>query len=254
MKLHLHQFLAKSGKFKSKSATLSAVKEGKIMIDGIPITSPMYRFNPEKKKVAFMGEEIKIVAEKIYIILNKPEGYLSTRLSAEVKRLGKRSFIDLLKKDAALTEDKLNMLFPVGRLDESTSGLLIITNDGPLGYKIASPDNNIEKTYRAELRSPLGEKEKKQIESGVTIRITVDGKRIDYKTKPAKIILSKNPNEVFITIKEGKHHEVRKIMQATGNHALKLERIAIGRMNLDALKLPPGEFMFVKKEFIISKL
>ena len=136
-------------------------------------------------------------------------------------------------------ENMRNTFHPLGRLDKDTEGLLLITNDGQLGHNMLSPKKHVDKTYYAELLSPLASEDKTAIEKGVDIG--------DYITQPCNIeILEKGVN---ITIHEGKFHQVKKMFEAVGNKVVYLKRISFGPLNLPA-DLPLGEYIEISREDI----
>jgi pseudouridine synthase len=239
MKLRLHQYLSKSGIFKSKKELIDSIRNGEIEIEGKIITNPHFQFGKDKE-VKYKGTKLKI-EEKKYFILNKPAGYLSSRLTKN--DTGKKSVFDLVEND--------NSLVCVGRLDEGTSGLLIITNDGDLVHKITLPDKNIRKCYEAELESSL--KNEKDIEKGVEIELEENGHIHKYMTKPCKV-QKISEKKAVITITEGKKREVRRIFEKTGNKVIKLKRISIGNISLEKLGLSEGKSLKVDKEFIEKNL
>lgn len=249
MKIHLHQFLSRTGIFKKKNDIIEAVKNGFITIGDQIILNPMYRFNPSKKIVKFKGKVLKIVDKKVYYVINKPIGYLSTKLSSLDIHNNKKSVFDLLDIDERIKQT----LFCVGRLDEDTSGLLILTNDGKFGFKIAHPKFNVKKTYYVVLEKPISQEQIKKVSEGVIINIEEDGKYINYKTKPCKIKLI-SEKKLFITLTEGKKREVRKIFQSINNKVIRLERISINKLNLKELNLKQGQYKEVSLYFLNRNL
>ena len=238
MKIHLHQFLSRTGLFRRKGHIMDAVKNGEVKIDNKVISNPMYRFNPSKNSVFWKGKILEMLDDQVYIIMNKPSGYLSTKLSE--KDVGKKSVFNLININSNLK----NTLFSVGRLDEVSSGLIIITNDGKLGYKITNPNNKITKTYNVHLEKPINNVDK--IEQGVVIDLEVEGRIIKYKTRQCKLNIISD-KELNITLTEGKKREVRRIFETVGNKVLKLKRIAIGRLRLN---IDEGDYIFTTKEHI----
>ncbi|VVB75524.1 RNA pseudouridylate synthase [Candidatus Tiddalikarchaeum anstoanum] len=252
MKLRIRQFLSRSGFFKSKKEVNDALIEGSITLSGNELVkSPSYQFNPKKKNVYYNGKLIKPFRKDVYVVMNKPRGYLSaTKLSEEEKNFGKKSVFELLTDIDFRTK---KTLVCAGRLDENTTGLLIITNDGDLVNTITNPDNNITKKYKVFLDKPLSRDDIRRITEGVTIKLEEEGRIIPYKTKKCKIEVLPN-NQVFITISEGKKREVKRIFEAVNNNVLSLERVAIGSLYIDKLDINEGEYKLVDKDFIIEKL
>jgi pseudouridine synthase len=241
-KIRLHQFLSKTGLFKLKKDILIALGNKEIKVNDKVINSPHYHIS-KFDRVYYKNKEIKIEKGKTYILLNKPEGYLSSKLTENDIRLGKKSVFSLINLD----ENIKKTLFCVGRLDEDTSGLLIITNDGDLSHEITDPESEIKKVYEAELENDFSEDDKERVENGVMIELEENGKFTSYKTKKCKVDI-KNRKKVWITVSEGRKREVRRIFEALENKVLKLERICIGNLDLRKLKIPLGKYITVKKE------
>jgi pseudouridine synthase len=242
MKIRLHQFLSRTGVFASKGAILDAIKNSEVKIAGRIVTKPNFQFN-KNKKVTWNKDTLILRKDNIYLILNKPEGFISTRLTENDE--GKKSIYDMLPKD--------NTLFAVGRLDEDTSGILIITNDGTLGFNIASPNSNIKKTYRSELAKELTVKDKEKIEKGIVIKLEENGSVSQYTTRPCQIKMI-DDTHIDITITEGKKREVRRMFEAVGNKVMKLERIAIGGIKLEKLNVKKGNYIEIDKEKLLTLL
>jgi len=155
--------------------------------------------------------------------------------------LGKRSVFSFLKEDDTVKKT----LSCVGRLDEDTEGLLIITNDGFMIEKITNPANNVEKGYYALLEKELSIDDIKNIESGINIILEENREKTLYTTKPCKVMANKN--EANILLSEGKKREVRKIFEAVGNKVLRLMRFKIGNLELKKFGLKEGEYKIVSK-------
>ncbi len=247
----LHQFLSSTGLFPSKKAILDALHEGKIKVSNKVITNPQHHFDPKKQHVYVNDKPVKIIKEKIYLLLNKPEGYLSTRLTANDLKLHKKSVFDLL--GFPLTPAIQKTLQCVGRLDEDSSGLLILTNDGILNHQITNPSSTISKTYLVTILKPLTKEHQTQLEQGVDIDLEENGSITTYHTKPVMIkLLTLTTLEVTIT--EGKKREVRRMFEAVNNEVLTLERIAIGKIVLQDLNIAPGHYKQVDKGFLEKQL
>lgn len=252
MKLYLHQFLSKSGVFSSKKILLDAIRSGEVRVDEEVITKANYHFNTEKHKVIWKDKEIHAV-EPIYIVINKPVGYISSRITSQDTKLRKKSVFELLAADKSMTDEQKKSLICVGRLDEDTSGLLIICNDGQLGTKVTNPKHTIPKTYVVHLRYPLSENGKKRIEQGIRITLEENGKKTMYQTQLCSVELA-SPLVASIRIIEGKKRQIRRMFEAVGNKVVHLERVAIGELYLAELKMKPAHYLFVTREFIKQKL
>ncbi|MCL1924144.1 MAG: rRNA pseudouridine synthase [Defluviitaleaceae bacterium] len=178
----------------------------------------------ENDIVTFKGKQIK-PQKYVYYKLNKPVGYITS-----VKdQFGRKTVLDIMPKEIAI--------FPVGRLDYNTSGILILTNDGDLANNLMHPSLEKPKTYLVQTSNILEDKKLKQIEKGVFI----DG----YKTMPAKITVC-GKAEFELTIKEGKNRQVRKMIEAVGSSVVKLHRKSISGIDVSDLKT--GEFKHLTKE------
>lgn len=251
MKLYLHQFLSGTGVFKSKKQVFDALKNREIKVGEKTITNPLYQLKPNKRSVFWNGKPISYISKKTYVLLNKPENYLSSRLTKYDREKGKKSVFELIEKDKSIGEKTKNTLFSVGRLDEDTSGLLMLTNDGVLCSRITNPRHKVEKTYAVVLEKPLAARDVSKLERGVAIDLEEDGKTAKYLTKKCKIRLDKNNrNRLIITILEGRKREVRRMFQTIGNKVVELQRIAIGNLNLAELKIKKGEYALSDKKFI----
>lgn len=246
-KIYLHQFLSKAGIFKSKNDLIQAIKNSEIKISNKIIINPRFQFNPKTKLVTYKDKPVKPLKTKIYIIINKPESYLSSKLTNEDIRLNKKSIFDLIKID----EQTKKTLFSIGRLDEDSSGLLIITNDGKLCSEIINPKNNIKKVYQVTLKKPISQEDIKKIEQGITIDLEENNIITKYKTKESKISLE-TPTKLTITLTEGKKREIKRIFEAINNEVIKLERIAIG--NIKDLNLNPGQYKITDLKFIKERI
>lgn len=164
----------------------------------------------------------------IYIMMNKPQGYLS---ATDDKR--QKTVLDLLPENFSRYD-----LFPAGRLDKDTEGFLLLTNDGQTAHNLLSPSKKVGKEYLAHLEKPLSDFDKQTIENGVDIG--------GYITKPAKID-KKSDKECVITIVEGKFHQVKKMFETVGNRVTYLKRISFASLPLDP-SLGLGEYRFLTEE------
>jgi len=184
------------------------------------ITDPAYQVNSENDDVRLEGRQLK-QAEFIYIILNKPPKFVTTVNDEK----GRQTVLDLISIK--------KRIFPVGRLDYDTRGLLLLTNDGELANKLIHPRYKIKKTYRATLERAIDNEDIKKLQSGVKI-----GSNEIVVPDSIEVINNRNKNLVLITVHEGKKHEVKRIFQAIGYQIKKLERISFAGITLR--KLPPG--------------
>lgn len=222
-KMRLQKYLALCG-IASRRAAEKLITDGRVSVNGTVVTELGTKVSP-KDKIAFDGKIVSLDEKKIYIAINKPVGYLS---SASDDR-GRKTVVDLVKDD--FTE----RLYPVGRLDYDTEGLIFLTNDGDFTYAVTHPKHNINKTYEAIIRGKLTEDEVVSLCRGVDI----DG----FITSPAFLdILEEREGKsvVQLTIHEGRNRQVRKMFEAVGHRVLKLKRISVGKVKLGSLK--PGQW------------
>lgn len=205
----------------TRSEVKNIIKKGQITIDGIICKNADYKFNEETCVVCFQGKELVYKAFQ-YFMLNKPQDVVS----ATQDNLDK-TVLDLLKNV------RKKDLFPVGRLDKDTEGLLILTNDGALAHNLLSPKKHVDKTYFVGLRSPITEEDITKLEQGVDI-----GE--EKLTLPAKVVVLDSLH-IELTIHEGKFHQVKRMMQAVSNEVTYLKRISFGSLSLDS-SLEPGSY------------
>lgn len=217
--VRLNKYIADCG-IASRRKADELILHNKIMVNQILISEPGFRIDPEKDIVWVDGKEIKPESKKVYILLNKPVGYVTTSKD----QFGRKTVLGLVE-----TEYRI---YPVGRLDYDTSGLLILTNDGELANRIMHPKFKIDKTYLAEVLGLVTESELNNLRNGIIID--------DFKTSPAivkKISENKNSTSVRITIHEGRNRQVRKMCEAVGHKVITLQRISLGNISLGNLKV-----------------
>jgi len=197
----------------SRTDAKKLIKGGKVTVDGKVIKRAEDKVCVGESQV--LCDKKPVTYKKhIYILMNKPSGILSAATDKRVKTV-----VDIIPDNL-----KRDGLFPVGRLDKNTTGLIIITDDGDFAHRVTSPKSNIEKCYYTELDGELTEEAKNSIENGAVL---ADG----TKCRPAKIqMLTKN--SVYITISEGKYHQIKRMFGTVGLGVNLLSRISIGRLNL----------------------
>lgn len=221
--LRVDKLLAHTG-FGTRSEIKQLVKRGAVSVNGKTIKDSGQQVHPERDEVRVDGEPV-MYREFVYLMLNKPQGVVS---ATEDSR--DRTVLDLLERQYAHFD-----LFPVGRLDKDTEGLLLLTNDGKLAHNLLSPRKHVPKTYYAEVEGAVDEGDQAAFALGVTLD---DG----YVTMPAQLnILHKgNPEQlelsrIELTIMEGKFHQVKRMFQAVGKRVVFLKRITMGPLQLDPL-------------------
>lgn len=229
--MRLQKFIAASGVCSRRNAEL-LILDGKIRVNGKVVTELGTKINPDVDKVEFNGKEIKLENEYVYILLNKPIGYITTAK----EQFGRPTVLDLVKSVK-------QRVLPVGRLDMYTSGAIILTNDGEFINEVTHPKNEINKTYNATVHGIVTNDDVKKLENGVEIEDYVSGKA---KVKILKTDEVKNISRLQITIHEGKNREVRKMCEAIGKSVIALHRCRIGNLDVKDLKL--GEWKYLDKQ------
>ncbi len=217
--MRLQKYIALSGVASRRKAE-EMIHQGRVKLNGAIVRDMGIIVNPMEDQVAIDNQAIKPEEQKVYILLHKPEGYVTT-LSDEFNR---PTVVDLLK-------DVAERVFPVGRLDYDTSGLLIMTNDGDLTYHLTHPKHEVKKTYIAKVKGTPEEKSLSLLKKGVDIG--------GYITAPAQVERLKNDKDtssIKIIIHEGKNRQIRKMFDAVDYPVLHLKRIAMGRIELGDLK------------------
>lgn len=219
--MRLDKFLTETAGI-SRSEAKQQLKKGLVTIDGEIVKRPETKVDPAKDQIA-IGGKVCHYQKYYYYMLHKPQGLVS----ATEDRLDK-TVIDLIDSPA-------KDLFPVGRLDKDTEGLLLITNDGALSHRLLSPKKHVDKCYYARLDGPVGQKEIEAFEKGIDIG--------DEKIcLPAGLkIREGHADEVYITIKEGRYHQVKRMAEAVGRKVVYLKRLSMGPLKLDS-SLAPGEY------------
>ena len=228
MEERLQKYLAECG-IASRRKCEEYILQGKVQVNGKTITELGVKVNPEKDKITFEGKNIKQEERKVYILLNKPIGYVTT----SDEQFGRDKVLDLVKVRERVV--------PVGRLDMYTSGALILTNDGDFVYKVTHPKHEITKTYTVTVKGIIKNEEVEQLRKGVKIE--------DYITRPAKVKILKTDEEkdisrLEITIHEGKNRQVRKMCESVGRKVLALHRSKIGNIGVKDIEL--GKWRYLK--------
>lgn len=228
--MRLDKFLSETGTA-TRSESAKVIRRGGVLVDGVTANSPALQIDPEKSAVDYLGERV-VYRKYTYIMLNKPEGVVSATEDGRDKTV-----LDLLPEKLR----RLN-LFPCGRLDKNTVGLMLLTDNGELAHRLLAPKSHVAKSYRFEAASEISEEEKTALENGVYI---AGG----YLTKPATLALDAGRKSGVITIIEGKYHQIKLMLEAVDNKILHLGRITFGPLVLDE-SLPRGEWRFLTEEEI----
>lgn len=228
-KMRLDKFLTQAAEL-SRSEAKQKIKKGCVTVNEEVTKKPEVKVSLEDT-VCLDGKKICYEVYR-YIMLYKPAGVVSATEDAQC-----RTVLDLIK-------DGKKGLFPVGRLDKDTEGLLLLTNDGVLAHNLLSPKKHVDKTYFAILDGPVGEKEQKLFLQGLDI-----GE--EKMTLPAKLDLTEKENEVYITVQEGRFHQVKRMAQAVGRNVTYLKRISMGSLVLDS-SLKKGEYRTLTEKEILA--
>ena len=217
----LDKIISATGK-KSRREVKLLVKQGRILVDGVPASAPEMKVDPAVSEILLDGENIGY-QRFTYIMLHKPAGVLS---AVEDKR--QKTVLDLLPEEL-----QRRNLSPVGRLDKDTEGLLLLTNDGELTHRLLSPRHHVDKVYYARVDGRLEEADCAAFAAGITLG---DG----LECMPAGLeILS--DSEALVTLQEGKFHQVKRMLAFCGKPVVYLKRLSMGPLRLDE-SLQPGEF------------
>lgn len=223
--LRLDKFLS-GANLGSRSQVKKYLRQGLVTVNGEVVRKPEYKI-AEEDRVFFREQEV-IYKKYVYYMLNKPQGVVSATRD-HVHRT-----VSELLKDTGYGD-----LFPVGRLDKDTEGLLIMTNDGGLAHDLLSPKKHVNKVYYVETAKPLSEENRKALESGVDI-----GE--DKPSLPAKAERVSDTS-IYLTITEGRYHQVKRMLKAVGNEVVYLKRIAMGGLFLDE-SLSSGSYRELTEE------
>lgn len=234
MEERLQKFIANSG-FCSRRKAEEYITNGFVKVNGNTVRELGTKINPDKDEVMVKNQRIEKVNKKIYVLLNKPIGYVTTTK----EQFGRDMVTDLIN-----IKEKL---LPVGRLDMYTSGALILTNDGEFIFKVTHPKYEIEKTYNVTIRGEITEDEIEKLRNGIQIDDYVSGKA---KVKILKIDKEKGISRIEITIHEGKNREVRKMFSALDKKVLALHRSKIEDISVKNLKL--GEWRYLSDSEVKS--
>ncbi|HOO96306.1 MAG TPA: pseudouridine synthase [Caldisericia bacterium] len=221
--IRLNALISKSG-YCSRRTADELIIEGRVSVDGKVVTELGTKVQPDVK-IIVEGVDITKTSEKKYIALHKPRLVLTTKKDEQRRK----TIYDILPRN-------FSTLLPVGRLDYDATGLLLMTNDGDLLYRLTHPKYEVPRAYRVFTRNPFTEKDREKLLSGVDI-----GKGVIVKADEVTI----HEDVVYITIHEGKYHHVKRMIEAVDNKVLRLGRASYGNIRLGKLK--PGEYRELKK-------
>lgn len=223
MLVRLDKFLTQA-KVGSRSEVKNYIKKGLVLVNGQPALKPETKIETEKDKVEYQGEEL-LEKKFVYYMLNKPKGVVS----ATTDQLHP-TVVSLIK------EKYQEELFPVGRLDKDTEGLLLLTNDGQLAHDLLSPKKHVDKTYYALIRGYVTKSDVEKFREGLDI-----GEKKTTMPADLHVLQAGDISEIQVTICEGKFHQVKRMFQAVEKEVVYLKRISMGKLKLDR-NLQPGEY------------
>ncbi|RDY27992.1 rRNA pseudouridine synthase [Romboutsia weinsteinii] len=229
--MRINKYIASCG-IASRRKAEEIILDARVKVNGRIVEELSFNIDEENDIVEVDGKVVSLSEKYVYIVLNKPEGYITT-----VKdQFDRPSVLDLVS-------DIKERVYPIGRLDYETSGLLILTNDGDLTYKLTHPKHEVDKTYLALVKGTPSAEEARNFESGLQIE--------DYTTAPAKIKIvdinrEKNYSKCEIKIHEGRNRQVRKMCRAINHPVLRLRRVAMGNIGLKGVEV--GKYRHLTKE------
>jgi 16S rRNA pseudouridine516 synthase len=236
--IRLDKYLSLAG-VASRTETSKAVRGGEVLVDGIPAKKADVQVDPDTVSVIFKGQPV-VYRQFTYILMHKPDGVVSATEDGREKTV-----LDLLPEELRRIRPAL---FPCGRLDKHTTGLMLLTNNGDLSHRLLSPARHVDKTYAFSVKFPLSEEDVSALEAGVDIG--------GYVTAPCRVELDpKNPDERGstgrITLHEGKYHQIKLMMEARHNQITKLMRMTFGPLILDPA-LAAGEWRLLTEDEIAA--
>lgn len=206
------------------------ITSGRVTVNGTVVTELGSKADPATDRITLDGKTVRLKAKRLYILLNKPAGYVTTLKDPE----GRPVVVSLLK-------GVMERVYPVGRLDYNTEGLLLLTNDGDWANGLAHPRHEVEKEYLVKVRGAVTSEQMQRLAVGVDLE--------DGRTAPARVRLEQESDKnsrLSITIHEGRYRQVRRMCEATGLSVVALKRVRYGFLGLGELK--PGEFRFLTSD------
>ncbi len=228
MIIRLQKFLSMAGVC-SRRAAERLIAQGRVSVDGVVVSEPGFKVDPEQSRVSVDGEPVRPSDDIVYIMLNKPRGVVSTVRDPQ----GRKTVLDLIKKVSA-------RVYPVGRLDQDSEGLILLTNDGDLANRLIHPRHKVPKVYRVLVAGRPSSRTLQKLRSGVE----VDG----YRFQPCTIRIVSKPKAstlLEIVLKEGKKRQIRLMFKWAGYRVQRLERIKMGPLALG--NLSPGQWRYLER-------
>ena len=227
--MRLDKYLADMG-IGTRTEVKKYVRQGKVKLDGVVVKTPDMKVDVQLQEVLYMDQPVRY-EEFEYYMLNKPAGVVSATTDEKDKTV-----IDLI------TDKKRKDLFPVGRLDKDTEGLLLITNDGELAHRLLAPKKHVDKVYYAKVKGVVTDEDVKAFKEGVSI-----GQDEMAMPSDLEILVSDEISEIRLTIQEGKFHQVKRMFLSVGKEVVYLKRLSMGSLVLDA-NLPLGAYRPLTRE------
>ena len=231
--MRINKYIASCGVASRRKAE-EIILDRRVKVNGEIVSELSFNIDENKDIVEIDGKVIRLSENHVYIVLNKPEGYITT-----VKdQFDRESVLDLVT-------DIKERVYPIGRLDYETSGLLLLTNDGDLTYKLTHPKHEVDKTYVARVKGKLTKEEIERFKTGLKIE--------DYTTAPAKLKVIKYDEQrdsslLEIKIHEGKNRQVRKMCKAINHPVLRLRRSAMGKIKIGDCEI--GKYRYLTEDEI----
>ena len=233
--MRLEKYIATSG-IASRRAVKKSIRAGLVTVNGETIFVPGHPIDVETDRVAYDGKPVEPLTEHLYLMLNKPPGYVTTRRDER-----KRPTV------MNLVADLPDSIYPVGRLDLETEGLLLFTNDGDFAYRLLHPSHEIEKTYMVWVKGIPNDTAVQELRQGVTIP---SGKTAPAKVRRLKTSRDEASTQFEVVIHEGKKRQVRLMFKAVGHRVIRLKRTRIGNLGLG--NLPQGQYRFLTPQEITA--
>lgn len=227
--IRLDKYLADMG-LGTRAEVKKLIRQGKVTVDGLTEKTPERKIDITEQSICCMGELVSYETYEYYM-LNKPAGVVSATTDTKDKTV-MELILNKKRKD----------LFPVGRLDKDTEGLLLITNDGELAHRLLSPKKHVDKVYYAKVQGMVDESDREIFEKGMAI-----GNGETALPSELEILSSGEISEIRLTIQEGKFHQVKRMFHAVGKEVIYLKRLSMGTLQLDET-LAPGEYRKLTKE------
>jgi 23S rRNA pseudouridine2605 synthase len=223
----------------SRRGVVSLIEEGKVRVNGEVVREKGFRVDTAADKISVGGEALEVSAPRrlVTYVFNKPKGVMTTLQDPHAERMIADFFTDIPER-----------VFPVGRLDRDTTGLILMTNDGELAFRLTHPKFGVKKRYRVRVRGLVKAEAVKPLEKGITLE--------EGRTAPCRIEIDRAETDettLFVTLHEGKKRQIRRMFEAIGHRVTDLERVSYGPLELGRLKpgerreLPAGELRELKK-------